>query len=123
MRTSAHAIGDEVPATPDTGFAGFPFRRLGSLLAGRLEQKPALLSRDARKASALAGDRRCARGWRIPATGIWTAKLRTLWHAQTESSIHPERNKQGQVDRARSGRSSDHHRHWRSTDGVGFPHA
>jgi hypothetical protein len=46
-------IGNEIPATPDARFAGFPFRRVAGLLAGRLGKRPAVLSRDGRKSPAL----------------------------------------------------------------------
>lgn len=105
------AIGNEVPTPPHTRLARVPFRRVAGLLAGKLGKKPALLSGNGRKDTELT-------------LALAGRNLPILCHAQnTQSSIHSERNKQGQVDRARSRRSPDHHRHWQSEDGDGLPHA
>src|SRR5207247_7119362 len=41
-----HDAGNQVPAAQDAGHAGFLVRRLARVLAGRLEQAPALLRRN-----------------------------------------------------------------------------
>ena len=72
----AHATRNKVYASQNRGDTGLAFRRLASLLAGRLEPRPPILSGDGRKTSLL------RRGPALTlfrsVTGIRTDKLPTL---------------------------------------------